>query len=104
MTKIKKEYTPGRTFLCQIHITCFRSFGFFFTYQQLPMKKEVSHPLTAVLVLSWSVSLSWSMSLKLLVCEEAMFPPLKSPRTSFDAEDSPKLNILALWSVSEKLT
>jgi hypothetical protein len=39
--------------------------------------------------------------LKLLVCEEARFPPLKSPPTLFEAADSPKFSIVACCCVSD---
>ena len=57
------------------------------------------HPLTAVLSLLWSVWLVWSIVLMLLVCDAAMFPPLKSPLTSFDADEIAKLVNLAFCSV-----
>jgi hypothetical protein len=76
----------------------------FLLYQQLTTNAANVHPLIAVLVLSWSVSLSWSMELKLLVCASASFPPLKSPHTSFEAIATPKFFIFASWSVDAKLT
>ena len=39
------------------------------------------------------------MVLMLFVCEPAMFPPLKSPLTSFDADEIAKLVSFACWSV-----
>ena len=48
--------------------------------------------------------LLWSMELKLFVCAPAMFPPLKSPLTSFEAKDAPKFFIFACCSVLAKLT
>ena len=55
-------------------------------------------------MLSCVVVLVWSTVLKLLVCDSASFPPLKSPQTLFEAEDIPKLNILADCCVSDRLT
>jgi hypothetical protein len=39
--------------------------------------------------------------LKLLLCEEARFPPLKSPPTLFEADDSAKLSTVADCCVSD---
>ncbi len=44
------------------------------------------------------------MTLRLLVCDPAMFPPLKSPLTSFEADEIAKLVSFACWSVMAKLT